>query len=240
MGFPPKEFLTVSELAARWERAPLQIIDWAMSGKLELMVSLTEAEFQGGEEADYAAVRAGHVRPLFRDAGDAERIVMIRRARPPGSDKPLSIVHPAEGVRVLSTDVLIRTTEIERFEEENSLVRRVVVGPGAPTRHSWERFTSRCAAGFSTMACPTRKPSWWKSCKTGSWMTRTGVKRQIRPQFARKSKWYGKGSSPTSAQPAQRRLNRRNSPDLSAGFCLCAGLVRMRHCSAPRVVADCG
>lgn len=140
MGFPPKEFLTVSELAARWERAPLQIIDWAMSGKLELMVSLTEAEFQGGEEFDYAAVRAGHVRPLFRDAGDAERFVMIRRARPPGSDKPLSIVHPAEGVRVLSTDVLIRTTEIERFEEENSLVRRVVVGPGAPTRHSWERF----------------------------------------------------------------------------------------------------
>jgi hypothetical protein len=140
MGFPPKEFMTVNELAVRWERSPLQIIDRAISGKLKILVSFTEAEFQGGEESDSAAVRAGHVRTLFRDAYDAARFVMIRRARPPGSDKPLAIVQPSESVRVLSTDVLIRTAEIERFEEEDSFVRRDIVGPGASTRHSWERF----------------------------------------------------------------------------------------------------
>lgn len=140
MGFPPKEFYTVDELASRWDTPPLKIIEWAMGRKIELVVALPEAEFEDGQEAEYAAVRASQVRPLFRSYADAERSVLICRATPPGADTPLRIVKPPDGARIMAADVMAVLAEVERFEEENELVRRVVVGPGAPTRHNWERF----------------------------------------------------------------------------------------------------
>lgn len=140
MGFPPKEFYTVDELASRWDTPPLKIIEWAMGRKIELVVALPEAEFEDGQEAEYAAVRASQVRPLFRSYADAERSVLICRATPPGADAPLRIVKPPDGARIMAADVMAVLAEVERFEEENELVRRVVVGPGAPTRHNWERF----------------------------------------------------------------------------------------------------
>lgn len=140
MGFPPKEFYTVDELASRWDTPPLKIIEWAMGRKIELVVALPEAEFEDGQEAEYAAVRASQVRPLFRSYADAERSVLISRATPPGADAPLRIVKPPDGARIMAADVMAVLAEVERFEEENELVRRVVVGPGAPTRHNWERF----------------------------------------------------------------------------------------------------
>jgi hypothetical protein len=140
MGFPPKEFYSVGDLSVRWEVAPLQIIEWAMNGRVELIVALPHAEFEGGEEADYAAIRAGHARPLFRSYGDAERHVFIRRARPPSCSKMLAIVSPPDGVKIMAADVLVATAEVERFEDENGLVRRVVSGPGAQTRYDWDGF----------------------------------------------------------------------------------------------------
>lgn len=140
MGFPPKEFYTVDELSSRWDTPPLKIIEWAMSRKIELVIALPEAEFEGGQEAEYASVRAAQIRPLFRSYADAERFVLICRATPPGSEAPLRIVKPPDGAKIMAADVMALLAEVERFEEEHNLVRRVVVGPGAPTRHSWERF----------------------------------------------------------------------------------------------------
>jgi hypothetical protein len=140
MGFPPKVFYTVDELSSRWDTPPLKIIEWAMGRKIELVIALPEAEFEDGQEAEYAAVRASQVRPLFRSYADAERFVLICRATPPGAEAPLRIVKPPDGARIMAADVMAVLAEVERFEEENDLVRRVVVGPGAPTRHNWERF----------------------------------------------------------------------------------------------------
>lgn len=140
MGFPPRDFYSVVDLAARWDCTHLQILDWALAEKLELRIALADVEFEDGTEASWAVIAPASVRPLFRSYGDAERHVFIRRARPPSCSKALKIIDPAEGVKVLASDVLVTAAEIERFEDENNLVRRVVVGPGAPTRHSWERF----------------------------------------------------------------------------------------------------
>ena len=66
--------------------------------------------------------------------------MFIRRARPPNCSKPLKIIDPVEGVKVLAGDVLVTAAEIERFEDANNLVRRVVAGPGALTRYDWDGF----------------------------------------------------------------------------------------------------
>jgi hypothetical protein len=140
MGFPPRDFYSVIDLAARWDCTQLQILDWALAEKLELRIALSDVEFEDGSDASWAVIAPAAVRPLFRSYGDAERQVFIRRARPPNCGKPLKIIYPAEGVKVLACDVLVTAAEIERFEDENNLVRRVVSGPGAQSRYDWDGF----------------------------------------------------------------------------------------------------
>lgn len=140
MGFPPRDFYSVIDLAARWDCTHLQILDWALAEKLELRIALSDVEFEDGSDASWAVIAPAAVRPLFRSYGDAERQVFIRRARPPNCSKPLKIIDPAEGVKVLASDVLVTAAEIERFEDENNLVRRVVSGPGAQSRYDWDGF----------------------------------------------------------------------------------------------------
>jgi hypothetical protein len=48
MGFPPRDFYSVIDLAARWDCTHLQILDWALAEKLELRIALADVEFEDG------------------------------------------------------------------------------------------------------------------------------------------------------------------------------------------------
>ena len=82
--------------------------------------------------------------------------VFIRQARPPNCGWK-RIEEPKEGIRVMAPDVLIMAAEVERFEDENGLVRRVVSGPGAQTRYDWDGFYCEIICRVQERGLPTKQ-----------------------------------------------------------------------------------
>lgn len=139
MAFVARNFYSVLETSFRWECSQTEIVDLAMAEKIDLVVALPNVRFDDGTEATMGVIQGGVVRPLFRGYGASEEQVFIRQARPPNCSWK-RIEEPKEGIRVMAPDVLIMAAEVERFEDENGLVRRVVSGPGAQTRYDWDGF----------------------------------------------------------------------------------------------------
>jgi hypothetical protein len=139
MAFVARNFYSVLETSFRWECSQTEIVELAMAEKIDLVIALPNVRFDDGTEARMGVIEGGVVRPLFRAYGILEEQVFIRQARPPNCGWK-RIEEPKEGVRVMAPDVLIMAAEVERFEDENGLVRRVVSGPGAQTRYDWDGF----------------------------------------------------------------------------------------------------
>ena len=139
MAFVARNFYSVLETSFRCECSQTEIVDLAMAEKIDLVVALPNVRFDDGTEATMGVIQGGVVRPLFRGYGASEEQVFIRQARPPNCSWK-SIEEPKEGIRVMAPDVLITAAEVERFEDENNLVRRVVSGPGAQSRYDWDGF----------------------------------------------------------------------------------------------------
>jgi hypothetical protein len=139
MAFVARNFYSVLETSFRWECSQTEIVELAMAEKIDLIIALPNVRFDDGSEARMGVIEGGAVRPLFRGYGLLEEHVFIRQARPANCGWK-RIEEPKEGIRVMAPDVLIKAAEVERFEDENNLVRRVVSGPGAQSRYDWDGF----------------------------------------------------------------------------------------------------
>ena len=127
-----------------------------MAEKIDLVIALPNVRFDDGTEATMGVIQGGVVRPLFRGYGVLEEQVFIRQARPPNCGWK-RIEEPKEGIRVMAPDVLIMAAEVERFEDENGLVRRVVSGPGAQTRYDWDGFYCEIICRVQERGLPTKQ-----------------------------------------------------------------------------------
>ncbi|TQD32457.1 hypothetical protein ACTTAK_05005 [Rhodobacter capsulatus] len=139
MAFVARNFYSVLETSFRWECSQTEIVELAMAEKIDLVIALPNVRFDDGTEARMGVIEGGAVRPLFRGYGLLEEHVFIRQARPANCGWK-RIEEPKGGIRVMAPDVLITAAEVERFEDENNLVRRVVSGPGAQSRYDWDGF----------------------------------------------------------------------------------------------------
>lgn len=139
MAFVARNFYSVLETSFRWECSQTEIVELAMAEKIDLVIALPNVRFDDGSEARIGVIEGGAVRPLFRGYGLLEEHVFIRQARPANCGWK-RIEEPKEGIRVMAPDVLITAAEVERIEDENNLVRRVVSGPGAQSRYDWDGF----------------------------------------------------------------------------------------------------
>ena len=156
MAFVARNFYSVLETSFRWECSQTEIVDLAMAEKIDLVVALPNVRFDDGTEATMGVIQGGVVRPLFRGYGASEEQVFIRQARPPNCSWK-RIEEPKEGIRVMAPDVLIMAAEVERFEDENGLVRRVVSGPGAQTRYDWDGFYCEIICRVQERGLPTKQ-----------------------------------------------------------------------------------
>lgn len=156
MAFVARNFYSVLETSFRWECSQTEIVDLAMADKIDLVVALPNVRFDDGTEATMGVIQGGVVRPLFRGYGASEEQVFIRQARPPNCSWK-RIEEPKEGIRVMAPDVLIMAAEVERFEDENGLVRRVVSGPGAQTRYDWDGFYCEIICRVQERGLPTKQ-----------------------------------------------------------------------------------
>jgi hypothetical protein len=58
----------------------------------------------------------------------------------PGSIDWQRITEPIGGTRMEAADILIRASEIERFEAAHGFARPRGSGPGVPPRYDWDQF----------------------------------------------------------------------------------------------------
>jgi len=120
--------------------AQTEVINYAMSGKLDLVAGFAPILFGDEPAVGLLIVSAADVRPLFRPFGEAARKVFVKQARPVGSEAMKLITEPARGVRLTAADTMITAREIERFEEAHGTGRGRNAGPGSPSRYDWEGF----------------------------------------------------------------------------------------------------
>jgi hypothetical protein len=140
VGFPQQSLFTVLEVAVRWGCTQAQIIDWAIADELDLVAGFPVVKLGDQQASSLMSVAGTEVRPLFRPFGAAAKKVYVEQAKRPGSDEWRHITRPAGGVRMEAADILIRASEVERFESAHGLVRARASSPGAPPRYDWDQF----------------------------------------------------------------------------------------------------
>ena len=141
MGLPPRCYFTLYEVSARWGCLPADIAGWAANGMLELLASLAPVRSNGDIMGGVVAIPATDVLPMFRRCGTGPDRVPIFRFREPGGAEWRFITDPPQGVAIAAADIVIAHAELERFEDEHSILRpQRMGGPGANPKWDWEAF----------------------------------------------------------------------------------------------------
>ena len=140
MAFPARCLFTIVEVSARWTCSPTQIVDWAISGEIELVAAFGQVKFGDEIASGLLSVPGTEVRPLFRPFGEAAKKVYVKQARRAKGTAWMTITEPARGVRFTAADILITADEIERFEQAHEINRSRNAGPGARGKYDWDGF----------------------------------------------------------------------------------------------------
>lgn len=141
MPLPPRFAWTVDEAAARLDRAPADVIGYAIQGKLELVTSLPPWETAGREGYGLTAIPPEAVLTMFRRDGTGPRQAMVFHVRAPDSgDDWKRISSPAGGFCIERADILVLAAHLDRFEEEHDLTRRPSARGGKAASWDWDAF----------------------------------------------------------------------------------------------------
>jgi hypothetical protein len=152
MPLPPKPFHPVGELAARWQVDALAIVGWAIEGRLALSAALPQIGIAEGQTASGLLGVAGEdVFALF----DGEPCVKVRRFRRDSRSAWEAIAHPADGIALRGSGIVIARAEAARFEQAHRLFvrddrprapeRPSIIRAGAPARYDWDAFAGAVA-----------------------------------------------------------------------------------------------
>ena len=140
MAFPARCLFTIVEVSARWTCSPTQVVDWAISGEIELVAAFGQVKFGDQIASGLLGVPGTEVRPLFRSFGEAAKKVLVKQVRLAKEAGWSTITEPARGVRFTAADILITADEIERFEQAHEINRSRSGGPGARGKYDWDGF----------------------------------------------------------------------------------------------------
>lgn len=157
MPLPPRLFHPLTDVATDWSVMPLDIVDWAIGGLLELSLAAPPIKTDSSSTLWGLVEIAGvDVRELFLPRKEGETTVAIRRIREHGETEWRWISEPAGGLVIAARDILITQAEVERFTNQfhpdrdarygstkqpsQPPPRTRPAGPGAPPRYDWDRF----------------------------------------------------------------------------------------------------
>lgn len=140
MAFPARCMFTVFEVSARLICGPLELIELAISGEIDLVAGFPEVRMGDKTGSGLLGVPGCEVRPLFRPFGKAAKKVHVKQARLQKGGAWMTITDPVKGVRFAAADIMITAAEVERFEHDNEINRARTAGPGAPGRYDWDGF----------------------------------------------------------------------------------------------------
>lgn len=138
MKLPKRALYTLTEAAARWSCQIADIADWAIAGRLEVMIAIPPTYFGTEILSDLVVIAPSDILAMFRRCGSGPREGVIRRARRLGCCEWKHISPSAAGLRVMRDDLMILGDALAHFEEEHGLFRRVASsGTGG---YDWEGF----------------------------------------------------------------------------------------------------
>jgi hypothetical protein len=161
MPLPPKLFYPISETANRWSVSPIDIVGWAIDGRITLSTALPLVEAKQGRPVEGLVEISGQdVFDLFDAGTNKKSTVRVQRFRRRPGARWEKIVTPADGVPLKPSGVIIARTEAERFEREHGIFghhaakndqqpAKTCDGPigqsGAPARYNWNAFAGAVA-----------------------------------------------------------------------------------------------
>ena len=161
MPLPPKLFYPLCETANRWSVSPLDIVGWAIDGRITLSAALPLVEAKQGRPVEGLVEISGQdVFDLFDAGTNKKSTVRVQRFRRRPGARWEKIVTPADGVPLKPSGVIIARTEAERFEREHGIFgnhapeddqppAKACEGPigqsGAPARYNWNAFAGAVA-----------------------------------------------------------------------------------------------
>ena len=161
MALPPKLFYPICEIATRWSVSPIDIVGWAIDGRISLSAALPLVEVRRSRLIEgLIEIAAQDVFDLFGAGTKKKSSVQIHRFRRRPGARWERILNPTDGVPLKPSSVLIARTEAERFEREHGLfghhaaknehepakTPEAPVGQsGAPARYDWNAFAGAVA-----------------------------------------------------------------------------------------------
>lgn len=162
MAHPPVSFFTLAEVYDRWEIKPIHVAAWVLEGKLTVSTGFAgiRAEIGYYEQIDdeqWQRMPEGRtaLTGIFDLSSNDAWLAMrngqhvLNKGVPdqPNGYIDLDPDNTGTGVTVAVADLLVRRSEVERFEAEIGISRArtfekmtVRSGPGAPPRFAWDDF----------------------------------------------------------------------------------------------------
>jgi len=142
MKLPQREHYTVHEVAARWGCATADIAGWSSRGHLDIVTGIPPVICEDGLVAGEVVVSAFDILPMFRRCGTGPQSAFVRRVRVNGSSNWSLITDPMAGVEVSIADLLITGQQVQKFEDDHELMRRIAGGTGSTSPYDWDGMTS--------------------------------------------------------------------------------------------------
>lgn len=158
MALPRRLTYSIFEAAARWFCSNGDIIDWSLSGQIEICAVIPLASSNGRDISGLMIIPAEEVAQLFRRDGFGQREARVRRCRPKGGNCGWDrITDPADGITVTAFDIIITTDEIERFEKEFDLAPKATNYRGGSARWDWDEFYTALIRRIHVGGLPERQ-----------------------------------------------------------------------------------
>jgi hypothetical protein len=161
MPLPPKLFYPICEIATRWSVSTIDVVGWAIDGRISLSAALPLVEARRSRLIEgLVEIAAQDVFDLFGAGTKKKSTIAIHRFRRRPGARWEKILNPTEGVPLKPSSVLVARTEAERFEREHGLfghrsadndqppanASEVAIGQsGAPARYDWNAFAGAVA-----------------------------------------------------------------------------------------------
>ena len=138
MALPPRAFFTLHETASRWGCMIADIAGWATEGKLDIVTGIPLAICGTDKVSGKITVSPMDMLPLFRRGGTGPTVIKLLRIKPEGGHDWAYVTEPADGIEVSIADLMVTGQDVQRFEDDYDLLRRIGGGTGSLSPYDWE------------------------------------------------------------------------------------------------------
>ncbi|ATX64565.1 hypothetical protein [Roseinatronobacter bogoriensis] len=138
MTLPQREYFTIEEVAVRWECTIADIAGLAVKGKIDIVTGIPPVRVGDEIMAGEVVIAPFDILPVFRRCCTAPKTIRLGRMRPPDHPDWRLVTAPEDGVEVYIADLLLAGAQVYRFEDQNTILRRLVAAGGSSSPYDWE------------------------------------------------------------------------------------------------------